>query len=180
MLIHRLCLLACMVVPSALAQAAPASPTTDAAFSASLVKLRRVQIAEWRRSLEQIEIEHLQLGYPQGKLIERTRDEALQWLIGCDATASLALQTQELGDYIRFLGMTIELNHSMERVVQALDLAHPPNGATGDLKNKWENEIRDLAHGPISELSRSALDFSVARADELEKQCHRLHQAPPT
>jgi hypothetical protein len=174
MLIHRLCLLACLVVPSALAQTAPPMQIqSSAVFRASLVRLRKEQLAEWRRSLQQVEIEQLPIGYANGKLIEKTRDQALQWLGICDVAADHALQHDSLVEDILFASNMSELFHSMQDVSTILDNTELPNGLAEDLKNKWSKRIQDLASGPIYDLSQSSLNFSVARAVTQEKECHR-------
>lgn len=172
MRIFRLCLLVAVVSTASRVHGQASPPVlSPSALHSALLRLRKEQLPEWRRVLNSVEVEQLPIAYADGKLIERMRDQSLQWTQIVQTATNQALETNSLLKQIQLAYEINELNHSLSDLSSQLSYFSLPSGPKEDLRIKWARELQDLAGGPINTLTVDIQSFAEARADRLESRC---------
>ena len=172
MRIFRFCLLVAIVGTASCVPGQTIPPLiSPTALHTALLKLRKEQLPECRRVLNAVEVEQLPVAYADGKLIERMRDQSLQWTQIVETATDQALGSNSLLKQIQLAYDINELNHSLGDLASQLSYFSLSNAPKEELKNKWARELQDFASGPINTLTVDIQGFVEARADQLEKRC---------
>ena len=91
-----------------------------------------------------------------------------------DVGTGNVLRTGTLVDEVNLAYSINELMHSLSDLATELGDADLSAGSSAySTRNTWAEQLQNFAGGPVNTLSQDALNFALARADELEGRCGR-------
>lgn len=143
------------------------TPSNPAAFQASLLKFQK-QSVEWRKMLDSVKVEELQVSYVQGKQIESDKDLAIQNLDVATTLASRILTSGHLADEVNLLATVLDVNHGFESL--ETDLLEDVTARDSLAKaTSWTNTLINVGV-PANALFLEIYQYVMARSDEIEQK----------
>ena len=123
--------------------------------------------------MQAVQVEQLPVSYAYGTLIEKNRQQVLQWSKIAQLATAKVLASDSLAQEINLANILSELSHSLSDLATTLDEVDLAKGPAYDARNSWASRLQDLAGGPVNSISQESLSFVMARADDFQKQLHR-------
>ena len=143
-------------------------PSNPVAFRASLLRFQK-QSVEWRKMLDGVKVEELEVSYVEGKQIEKDKDTAVQNLSIATMLANRILNGGHLSDEVNLLTTVLDFGHQLE----SLETDLLEDATTHDSMAKatsWTDTLEKASGGPVNTLYLEIYQYVMSRSDEIEKK----------